>query len=187
MGKENLAAVFLAAVMAASCSTPSDNPRQGGLVGGLQGIYGGGYNKRVEGKNDELSQQRRLHQDLELESSSLTREYQLADAKLVAEKEQMSKLNYKVQSLSSQVAELRSQSGREQDTVSRLKIRITEMQKKIREQHAAIDNLSRDAGRDVNQQKYRDVKAGREQLGAEYTELATEYRRVVKEENRKQQ
>jgi len=161
---------FLLAVIVtlASCSSQSDDPRQGGLMGGLQGIYGGGDDKRIENKNDQLATQQRLNQDLELDSIVLTKEYQLTDAKLATENQQMLDLEKQVQLLASQVAEQRMESFRQQNDIVHIKLKIAQLQRKIREQHAAIDDLDHAGGSAADPARYKSLQKDREHLGSEY-------------------
>jgi chromosome segregation ATPase len=165
------ACLLTVVVCLSGCSATSDDPRQGGLRGGLQGVYGGGYDKRLQERNERLASHQRLHQDLELESMTLTKEYQLADAKLAAEKQQMTDLEKGLQLLESQVAGQRSQSSRQQKEAAGIKSKIVQLQKKVREQHTAIDDLDRAGGSEANPEKYQTLQADRDRLGQEYKAL----------------
>lgn len=154
-----------------ACAGTSEDPRQGGLMGGLQGIYGGTYDKRIQERNDQLAVHQRLHQDLEVQSVSLTKEYQLTDAKLATEKQQVAELEKGVQALAAQVAGQRAQSSRQQKEAAGLKAKITQLQKKIREQHNAIDDLDRSGGSEADPARYQALQADRDQLGQEYKAL----------------
>lgn len=171
MNHKIVAPLFAFLVCLSACSAKSDDPRQGGLMGGLQGIYGGGYDKRIEERNGQLASQQNMHQDLELESAALTKEHRLIDAKLATEAQQMLDLEKGLQALATQVAGQRAQSTRQQKESSSIKTKIMQLQKKIREQHNAIDDLDRAGGSAADPARYQTLQADREHLGAEYKAL----------------
>jgi chromosome segregation ATPase len=154
-----------------ACSSKNGDPRQGGLMGGLQGIYSGGYDKRIEERNGQLVSQQSLHQDLELESVALTKKYQLTDAKLAAEKQNLVELEKGLISLEVETSNNRTQSARQQKEAAKTKNRIVQLQKNIREQHNAIDDLDRTGGSAADPARYQALQSARDFLGGQYKAL----------------
>lgn len=170
--RRRFAGLLAAALLSlTACSGPSNDPRQGGLIGGLQGVYGGSYDQRIQERNDQLASQQRLHQDLELESVALAREHQLADARLAAARQHLLELERGLQSLDAQVAGKRAQSEKQRQEAAAMQTRIAQVQKKIREQHNVIDDLDRAGGSTARPEEYQSLRRDQERLDGEYNAL----------------
>jgi len=160
------------------CSAKNDDPRQGGLLGGLHGVYGGGYDKRVQERSDQLASQHSLHQKLELESHALANEYRLVDAQLIIEQQALLNLEKELQALAAQIAGNQTGSARRQRVSAVLTSRIGQLQQKIREQHAAIDDLDQSGGDAAAPDQYQTLQDQRNRLGAEYQALRADCQAV---------
>lgn len=80
----------------------SDNPREGGLLGGLYGIMGGGYDKRVEDRQRNLDALKNLEQSKRSEQQTLQQDKN-------AQQTELQKLTRKSQHLAREVGKLSQQ------------------------------------------------------------------------------
>lgn len=140
-------------------------------MGGLHGVYSGVYDRRLQDKNEQLEAHRRLHQDLEVQSVALTKEYKLTDAKLTAERQQLLDLDAKIQLLAEQVTRQDAQSDRRQQEIKIIRVKIKQLQEKVQEQHVAIEQLDKGGGSSANPSQYQRIQGGCDQLAREYNGL----------------
>ena len=152
-------------------SCTSTNPREGGFIGGLQGIFSGAYDARIQKSQQELSDQERLKKSLEEESRSLDGEAQARDQALASEQERLARLREDISKLESDVGMLVAKSDAQKSEIARLKRRIEDQRSKLTTLQSAIRNLDRAGGSTSDPSRYQMLKQERDRLDIEYRRL----------------
>lgn len=168
-------------VYLASCSVTSD-PRGGGLLGGIRGIYGGDYENRVQHLQDQLSEEQRNKHNLQEKSNSLKDEERSQDQALAYSQQRNIKLNNDLLRLESCVKQLQANSDFKKKAVANLTLKIKDLKKRLKSQEAATNELDRHGGSKDNLERYRILQSERERLSEEY-KMLFEYSQALSEAN----
>jgi len=162
--------VLLIAVALSACAKCGD-PTTGGLIGGMQGAYGGCYDNRIEQKRNELEAQQRIGQQLERDKAALKEQYLAADSKLAVEQRELANLNKDIKSLEAQVAKLQTTPSMKKKDIALMKEKIEGVKKELLLQQTAIANLDQAGGSTVDPEEYQILLLERERLRKEYVAL----------------
>jgi len=154
----------------AACGVTSD-PRGGGLLGGMQGIYGGGYDNRIEQRQEQLAKEQDINRTLREESNILENEAQLRDRMLVAEQQRVVQIEKDLSLLESSINDLHAESDRREKEVMKLKLKVEGLRKRLGSQETAIAELDRRGGSKANPGRYRILQKERDRLSKEYRKL----------------
>jgi len=164
-------------LLLAGCAT-TDDPRQGGFIGGLGGLSSGRYEERVQSRQSSLDSVRAARADLQTEQSALEDQKTVSQRRLQAERKKLATLQSETRELSAKVGALKSEDAQRQAQIADLKRRIADLEARIqaasRSQSAdALEGSGTPAGdQDVRRQQ---LEAQRRQLEQEYRMLTDLY------------
>jgi len=153
MYKKLVIAIVLSAALTA-CAVSND-PRQGGLLGGLHGLNSGAYDARVRERQDELNRQQSFNQGLKEQSKTLESEAQLRDYELTLEQQRVAKMESDLSSLESDVNRLKAKSEKQKTYIADLQREIKDQKKKLKTQQSALAELDRAGGSAADPERYR--------------------------------
>jgi chromosome segregation ATPase len=161
--------VTLGVAVLAGCATVSDDPREGGLLGGLSGINSGAYDARVAEREERLQRLRETQADLDAETGQLEAQRSAMRRQLQADQARLQKLDADVTALQKKVDELTVDQGQDQQRVNELQSRLDGLKNGMRQQQAGLDALEGDASGDSQ------ADLRRKQLEAQRKALQREY------------
>jgi chromosome segregation ATPase len=154
----------VATLVLSACAT-TDNPREGGFFGGVQGINSGAYDKRIEEREDSLQRLNAIKQELGEEQAHLSSEKQRKQARLAGLQQQLAQLDKETAQLSRQLDQRRSELAGEKAKTARLKQDLAQLRQDV----ASLEGR-RAAGRPVAE-----LEAERDRLEQEYRQLLDLY------------
>ncbi len=163
---------LLLSITLTACAVSND-PRKGGLFGGLHGLSTGAYDSRIHQRQEELSGQQRLNQDLNEQSQTLQSTAQDRDLALASEQEHMAKMEADLSSLESDIKQLNAKSDKQKSEIAILNRKIEDHRLRLKSQQYALAELDRAGGSAADPGRYQMLKRERDRL-------AEEYRRLVK-------
>jgi chromosome segregation ATPase len=147
-----------------ACAT-TDNPREGGFFGGVQGINSGAYDKRIQEREDSLQRLNAIKQELGTEQARLSSDRQRKQARLDGLQQQLSQLDRETAQLSRQLDQKRSQLAGDREKTAKLKQDLAQLRQDI----ARVES-KRTSGRPVPE-----LEAERDRLEQEYRQLLDLY------------
>ncbi len=169
MDRKLVIAIVLASALTA-CAVSND-PRQGGLLGGLYGLNSGAYDARVRERQDELTRQQSFNQGLKEQSKTLESEAQLRDYELTLEQQRVAKIESDLSSLETDVNRLKAKSEKQKTQIATLQRNIKDQKQKLKTQQSALAELDRAGGSSADPDRYRILKQERDHLAEEYKKL----------------
>ncbi len=169
-----LVIAFMVLLTLTACAT-SQNPREGGFIGGLQGIFGGTYDARIQKSQEDLSNQQSLNQGLKEESKSLDMEVRAHDLLLASEQDRLAIMEQDISKLESNVSLLTAKSDKQKVEMATLQRRIENQRIRTKSLQSAIRNLDQAGGSDSNPGRYQALKQERDRLDVEYRSLLEYY------------
>ncbi|MCG5495598.1 hypothetical protein [Ectothiorhodospira variabilis] len=122
------------------CATTTD-PREGGLLGGIQGMSSGAYDQRVQEREDRLARLRETQRELESEREDLEARKARQSHEVALERERLAALDRDVTGLSRQVEGLSARHGEDDARVKELQTRLDDLQGRMQSQQSALDAL----------------------------------------------
>lgn len=122
------------------CATTTD-PREGGLLGGIQGMSTGAYDQRVQEREDRLEQLRQTQRELQTEREDLEARKARQGREVALERERLAALDRDVTGLSRQVDGLSARHGEDDQRVQALQGRLNDLQGRMKSQQSALDAL----------------------------------------------
>lgn len=158
---------ILLSVSMTACAVSND-PRQGGLFGGLHGLNSGAYDARIRDRQDELNRQQAIHQDLKEQSDTLETEVQLRDYKLTMEQQRVTRMEEDISRLESDVNLLKARSDKQKKEIAALQQKIKDLKQKLKAQQSAISELDHAGGSAADADRYRVLLQERDYLTEEY-------------------
>jgi len=156
--------LILAALLPVGCAT-TDNPREGGFFGGVQGLNSGAYDKRIQEREESLDRLNAIKQELGQEQAQLQTEKQRKQARLAGLEQQLSQLDRETAQLARQLDGKRGQLAGEREKSARLKKDLASLRQDI----AKVES-KRANGRPVAE-----LEAERDRLEQEYRQLLDLY------------
>ena len=85
-------AMLISGALSVSCAT-TDDPRQGGLIGGMQGIGSGAYEERLRERRESLQRLEQMKQELGTEKNELEMDKAQQQARLQGLQERLARLD----------------------------------------------------------------------------------------------
>lgn len=159
---------LLVTLLFAGCTTPSNNPRKGGLLGGLHGISSGEYDRRVQERKNRISEL----EDLEKQRKQRASIIEQRKLDLKKEKEtweiNVDSLDEDIRNLENQVFILQGSQSEEERAAKNLKKKLRALKE---EQHALQNNFNQ--GKINLEEKEAKEKRLREQQ-IEYHDIAAQ-------------
>lgn len=98
---------MLATLLLTACKT-TDDPREGGFFGGVQGLSTGAYEKRIQEREARLQRLKQLQGDLEAERVELEKQQQNSRSAYAQERQRLSELSQETRSLEQKLLSLRT-------------------------------------------------------------------------------
>lgn len=141
--KRILSAIITGALIA-GCQSSGD-PREGGLMGGIQGIMGGGYEQRLQDRDQRLQEEEAASRQLDEQGARLAAERQAAQQVLRHERTRLDRLSADTRDLERQVAALGEESGYNEQQLADLQQRLTVLKQQLGRQGSRLDALEGDA------------------------------------------
>lgn len=123
-----------------ACAT-SENPREGGFFGGIQGLSSGTYERRISEREDNLARMREIQQELDQESARLDARKQQRQRVLSEEQRKLAALDSDVKSLERKLAAMRADESVSSKRVADLNQRLTQLKGGLSNQQSALDAL----------------------------------------------
>lgn len=149
----------------------SNDPRQGGFLGGLHGLSSGAYDKRVQQSKEELNHQQTINIDLKKESIKqveISREWEI---KLASEQQRLDGMKKSLSALETDVNRLKAKSAKQKSEVYALKSKIKDQVRRLKSQQIALNELDRAGKSATATEQYRILEQERNRLAEEYSRL----------------
>ncbi|MBK1673083.1 hypothetical protein CKO35_07135 [Ectothiorhodospira shaposhnikovii] len=162
-----MVATFPLALLTA-CATSTD-PREGGLLGGMQGLGSGAYEARVQEREARLEELRQTQRMLEGERDDLELRKAEQNRQVAAERARLSRLDADVSALDREVRTLSTQHGQGDRRVQELQARLAGLKQQMGQQQSALDALEGEGLGDT------DADLKRRQLEQQRLALQKEY------------
>lgn len=168
------AAGVLAVALGGGCAT--DNPREGGFLGGLGGLASGKYEDRVRTRQESLESLKAARTDIENEKTGLETRKGESERRLKAEQQKISRLQTETRKLSEKVKTLKAGDAAEQTQVTELQRQTRELEGKVKQaaKASSADALEGD-GSGPQDARRAQLEAQRRQLEEEYRLLTDMY------------
>jgi len=166
----------VALFLVAGCAT--NNPREGGFLGGIGGLTSGAYDERVQEQQSSLDTLRAANTELESEEAALKAQEATSQSKLQAERQRLASLEAETERLSTKVQALEVEDQEKQARVADLKQRVAELEAKIQQVSSPMeaDALEGDGTEQLTgDERRRELEAQRHQLEEEYRLLTEMY------------
>lgn len=120
------------------CS-PSSDPRQGGLAGGIYGLSSGAYDERVQARRESLSRLESIQAKLETERAELEVEKRSSEVRLSDEQRRLKTLQENTKALANNVRYLSENLQRDDARVNTVRAGVTELEREIKDIEVATD------------------------------------------------
>lgn len=171
-------AIAAATVALGACAT-TDDPREGGLIGGVQGLSSGAYERRVREREDNLAKLRAVQAELEQEGVALTAEKSKRRQVVDQERRKLAELEADVGALERRLAELDGSGSAGDQRIQELQDRLAGLKDRLARQGRDIDRLegggsaadALEGQGEVADARRRQLEAQRAALQQEYEEL----------------
>lgn len=132
--------VILSVALLTGCAT-TDDPREGGFFGGVQGISSGAYERRAQEREENLAKMRAMQKELETETASLDAQKHQRQVVLEREKSKLATLNKDVKALDARLAKLSKEQGASDKRVADLQHRLSLLKGQLSDQQTSLDAL----------------------------------------------
>jgi predicted nucleic acid-binding Zn-ribbon protein len=170
-------AAGLAGLLIAGCA--SENPREGGFLGGVAGLSSGKYDERIRTREDSLMGLKQARTELESEQVGLESQKVASQRRLQANRAQLARLSAESKALSIKVAGLKSEDSQRQGQIADLKRRTSEFQGKVQQaDRAAGADALEGGGTAAPNARQQQLENQRRQLEEEYRLLTDMYRKL---------
>jgi len=167
---QRLVIILFIVISYAACAISTD-PRQGGLLGGLQGIRTGAYDERIRQRQEELTQKRNINQELKEQSKELDRDVRARELVLASEKKRLTEMEKELLNLQSSINRLNAESKKQKSEITAINCKIARYRQRLKSQQSALDALNKTGEHNVDPRRYQILKQERERLNEEYRRL----------------
>ncbi len=158
----------------AGCAGGDHNPREGGLFGGVAGLGGGSYKKRVAEREARLEQLRVTQHELDVEKARLESQKSSAQLQVDQDRAKVKAMQTEVADLEKKAKALSARQGADQKRVEELQQRIDTLKSQVGKQRSSLDDLEGSGLGDA------DTDLRRKQLDAQRDALHKEYDLLMK-------
>lgn len=169
-----LLVLLLCTGLLSGCASGDQDPRTGGLLGGISGLSSGTYDSRVKEREARLEQLRATQRQLDAEKGQLDQQHSAASARLQQDQAQATALQADISRLEKSTKKLAGQQGADQKRVTELQQRANKLKGKMGKQVSALDALEGSGLGDS------DMDLRRTQLEKQRDALAREYELLMK-------
>lgn len=154
--------IIIIALLLSSCASGPDrsnDPRSGGLFGGIKGLTQGDYDARVSQKEDTLSIVKQSNERIGKETASVISAQRETQKKIAGLRSKLASLNNEINDLSRQIAELKQQGAADPRELEELSKIVS-----------ALEIDMNDLNQEANQSSphYEQLLAQKKQLEQEY-------------------
>lgn len=122
---------MLAAVLLLGACQTTDDPREGGLLGGVSGLSSGGYEKRIQEREASLQRLKDIEQELESQRSDLESRQQQSLSAYQLEQGRVADLSSDTRALGAQLQTLKTRHADQELSRNNLIRRLEDLQGKI--------------------------------------------------------
>jgi capsule polysaccharide export protein KpsE/RkpR len=168
---------FVVVTALAGCAT-SDNPREGGLFGGITGVNSGAYDARIRQRQNELGQIQYVQQGLRQKSVALEDEAKQQASELAKEQRRMADMEKNLAALQTNLGKLKAKSVQQEKEITSLQLKIENTRQQLKSEQLALDKLDWNGGKIADPDRYRLMEKERDRLATEYQAL-TEYSKAL--------
>ena len=155
------------ALLLTACQT-TDDPREGGFIGGVGGLSSGAYERRIQEREDSLERLKSIQRELEKQQSDLEHQQQQSLSAYQLEKQRVTDLSQKAQTLSTRLKAIEPRYEEQESARKKLIGHLDELQ-------SSIDNL---AIQDEASMRVEMLERERNALEDEYRLLLEIYREI---------
>lgn len=170
--------VVIVAGLLGSC-VANENPKEGGLFGGIHGLSTGAYERRAQEREDNLAKMRALQEELNQETTSLDAQKQKRQIILEEERRQLATLTTDVKALQIKLASMQKNKGASDKRLVDIQQRLEELKSQLSAQQSSLDALEGNGvgGADALEGTGSGtlIDSRRQQLEAQRLELRQEY------------
>lgn len=174
MSRQAVVLMMLVAGLLGGCASGDQDPRTGGLLGGISGLSSGSYENRVKEREARLQQLRATQSQLDAEKGQLEQQQSAAYAKVAKDQSEVDVMQSDIARLEKSASKLSAQQGADQQRVAELQQRIAALNGQMGKQASALDALEGSGLGDA------DVDLRRKQLEKQRDDLAREYELLMK-------
>lgn len=160
--------------MLGGCAGGDQDPRSGGLFGGISGLSSGSYDNRLKDREARLEQLRATQRQLDAEQGQLKEQKSAAYAKVAKDQAQVNAMQSEIKQLEKKSKALAARQGKDQQRVAALDKRVKALKSKMGKQSSNLDALEGSGLGDA------DVDLRRKQLETQRDALAHEYDLLMK-------
>lgn len=159
-----IVSAVLISILSLSCCPRASDPHSGGFVGGLQGIFCGDYDNRIEQKKATLDKENETTRVLQAEFYKRESEYKAKVKELQSAQQHKDMLDKYIKSLSSDINRLNAKSDTQKTKLGDMKAKISKLQ-------AEINTMNTKGGASTDPERYRVLEKKRDILASEYKAL----------------
>ncbi len=123
-------AVVTSALLLGACAT-TDDPREGGFIGGVQGLSSGAYDRRIQEREESLRRLNEIKRELGSEQERLSSERQRSQARLAELQRQLSRLDQEVARLTRRLEREQQQLAGDREKTAGLKRDLGQLRQQI--------------------------------------------------------
>ncbi len=131
---------FLALIIAVfpltGCVT--DDPRQGGFIGGVVGLASGSYDDRVAARQAALADQQSRNLAEQWQSQSLEGSQRSRTARLETVRQDLDTTDRRIKAMEARIRELRAGKLADETTITKLSVDLAETKRRLREVHGGV-------------------------------------------------
>lgn len=173
MKKTVLIVILFAGMVIGGCATHND-PRDGGFFGGVAGLSGGSYKKRVAEREERLEELRAAQRALDSEKGQLEVQKSTAQAQLNKDQARVKAMQSEIAALDKKTKSLAASQDTDKQRVAELQKRVVSLKGKMNQQASSLDDLEGSGLGDA------DMDLRRKQLEKQRDSLRREYDLLMK-------
>ena len=166
--RTGITSCVLVTLLLAGCAT-SDDPREGGFFGGVQGLSSGAYADRVSTREARLTALRETQRELSNERTTLEQSRQEAKRTVSEERGRLARLQKDQSRLEREAGQLAANQGSQDQRITELQERLEALRKGMDRQKNALDALEGSGMSEAEtDRRRRELLAQRKALRQEY-------------------
>ncbi|SHO52110.1 hypothetical protein [Desulfopila aestuarii] len=174
MNRQTVVLMMLVAGLLGGCASGDQDPRSGGLLGGISGLSSGAYENRVKEREARLQQLRATQSQLDAEKGQLEAQKSTAQAQLDKDQARVKAMQSEIAALDKKTKSLAAMEGTDKQAVADLQKRVSDLKGKMNRQASSLDDLE---GSGLGDE---DLDLRRTQLEKQRDALRKEYELLMK-------